>query len=407
MAATEVRGRRSRPFLQRVRSNLGGGGLAAARALIVLILMLLPAAPSARADEASGTWTGRIETRGSYYWERSTRVVAPTLGVRVESPRGVAMQAQYLVDSITSASVAAGALVDVGFTEIRHDLTLGVGGEIDVGDQHVQLNGGAHFSREPDYESYSGNGSVRVALDDRNTTLGLATSVLHDSVHRVFRTGSQIAPPNMAAAFNRSFEAITFSPSVEHILNPRSLIVAGYDLARASGYLASPYRQVPVGGVLMPESHPDLRVRHTLWARYQLAVPRAHGAMHMLVRGYADSWNVRAVSLETRWYQELGPFAVARLRYRYYTQTAAFFDSGQVPATYSGTPTYFTADGKMQRFHDQEFGLGMITRLGFLTDSGLRWFSRTEIEFSVDYRVSTNRFGNAVIGALVVRMPID
>lgn len=378
--------------------------------LATLASILCLTARPAHADEASGTWTGRMETRGSYYWERSTRVVAPTIGARVESPRGVAIQGYYLVDSITSASVAAGALVDSGFTEIRHEVGATVGGEIDVGDNHLMLTGGGRYSHEPDYASYSGNVSGRFAIDERNTVFGLSVNVLHDDVHQLFRTGNQIRPPNMGAAFNRSFNGVTTSMYVEHVLNARSFVVGGYDLSRLSGYLASPYRQVQVDGSLQPESHPDLRLRHTLWARYQLAIPEAHAALHGLLRAYADSWDVRAISVEARWYQELGPYLMWRSRYRYYTQSNSFFDSGHLGntmPTYTGAPTYFTADGKMQRFHDHEFGFAMVTKLGFLSDSGLRWFNRMELEFSCDYRVSNNRFGNAIVGALVVRVPID
>jgi hypothetical protein len=32
------------------------------------------------ADEASGTWTGEVTVQGNYYWETSTRVVAPEVG---------------------------------------------------------------------------------------------------------------------------------------------------------------------------------------------------------------------------------------------------------------------------------------------------------------------------------------
>ena len=67
---------------------------------------------SARADEASGTWTGEIEGRANYYWERSTRVflvgppgdplVLPTVAAQVTAPNGLRVHANYLVDVITA-----------------------------------------------------------------------------------------------------------------------------------------------------------------------------------------------------------------------------------------------------------------------------------------------------------------
>ena len=128
-------------------------------------------------------------------------------------------------------------------------------------------------------------------------------------------------------------------------------------------------------------------------------------ALHALVRGYSDSWDVRAITVESRWYQSLGEFLVLRMRHRYYAQTASFFDSGAATPTYTDSPRYFTADPKMQRFHDHEVGGALITRLGFFGDSSFDWLSGAEIEFAFDYRFSTNRFGDAIFAAMVLRMP--
>lgn len=386
----------------------------AARRLLALFLTLLTLAPSATlADEASGTWTGRVETRGSYYWERSTRVVAPTIGGRLDSPSGVAIQAYYLIDSITSASVAAGALVDVGFTELRHETSVSVGGERAIGEQYLQMTGSLRYSQEPDYRAYSGTLATRLSLHERNTVVGLNLTYLHDDVDQVFRTGSQIRPPmttpggSGAADFDEAFDGVTSSLYVEQVVNRRLVLTGGYDFGWLSGFLASPYRQVQVDGVLQRESHPELRRRHTLWGRAQLAVPEARGAVHFILRGYSDDWDVRALTTETRWYQQLGEHLLLRLRHRFYTQTASFFESGLAAPSYTGAPRYFTIDPKMQRFHDHELGFGFVTRLGFLAGSGLGWLENAELEFTMDYRFSTNRFGDAVFAALVARVPFE
>src|SRR5688500_16897296 len=75
-------------------------------ASISILAMTIVLATMARADEASGTWTGEVELRGNYYWETSTRVVAPEARIRLESPVGVRVDAGYLLDAITSASIA-------------------------------------------------------------------------------------------------------------------------------------------------------------------------------------------------------------------------------------------------------------------------------------------------------------
>lgn len=376
--------------------------------VLLTCTLVLFQATSARADEASGTTTGRVELRGNYYYERSTRVVAPSVAARLDTARGLSVEGTYLVDSITSASVAAGALVDSGFTEIRHDMTLTVAGERPVGEDHVALSATVRGSREPDYVSASGTLSLRFLLDERNTTVGFAVTALHDEVRQVFRVGSQIRPPQMGpggtTVFDEDFDGLVSSLSFERVVNPRLVLGAGYDLAHLRGFLASPYRQVQVNGILAQESHPNLRLRHTLSARAVLALPRADAALHVGLRGYADSWDIRAITVDARYYQSIGEFLLLRMRYRYYVQTAASFDSGLALPTYTGAHRYYTADPKMQAFDAHEFGFAWIVDLGFLGERA-GFLRDAELEFMADYRLNSNRFGDAVIAGAAVRAP--
>src|SRR5262245_18136952 len=70
------------------------------------VALVLFAAPRVQADDATGTWTGSLEGRGNYYWERSTRVVVPAAKIKLAAPNGLRVGADYLVDVITSASIA-------------------------------------------------------------------------------------------------------------------------------------------------------------------------------------------------------------------------------------------------------------------------------------------------------------
>ena len=77
---------------------------------LLLGLGLLPlccARSVSQADEVDGEWSGRVSLLGNYYWETSTRVTAPELNVQLTSPNGTDLSANYLVDTITSASQAA------------------------------------------------------------------------------------------------------------------------------------------------------------------------------------------------------------------------------------------------------------------------------------------------------------
>ena len=48
------------------------------------VLPLCCARGVSQADEVDGRWSGRFSLLGNYYWETSTRVVAPELGVQLQ-----------------------------------------------------------------------------------------------------------------------------------------------------------------------------------------------------------------------------------------------------------------------------------------------------------------------------------
>src|SRR5688572_12402705 len=97
------------------------------------------ATPRVRADELTGRWSGEVEGRGNYYYERSTRVMIPTGRIAIASPNGIRMHVDYLVDIITSASIPSGAVEDKLFTELRHGIGTGVGKRFDAGENDLDL----------------------------------------------------------------------------------------------------------------------------------------------------------------------------------------------------------------------------------------------------------------------------
>lgn len=368
-------------------------------ALLVAALIPLPV----RADEASGTTTGSVSLRGNYWWEQSTRVVAPEIAVELETPGGTRLQSTYLLDAITSASVAAGALTDVRFTERRHDAQLGASHELHLSDDlQYRVGGLVRVSREPDYTSLSITNTNEFSFDERNTILRLNLAYAHDEVRQLFRAGNQIRPG--AVPFDEDFDAVTLSLGVERVLRPDVVVVGGVDLTYVTGFLASPYRQITMQGVLVPERHPDQRMRATVWGRVQWAIPASGTAFHLLYKSYVDSWHIGAISPEVRVYQAFGESFVLRLRYRYYAQSAAFFYEN-VTGTYETNQRFATADPKTSQFHAHEGGIQGVMRLGFLRGTALDAVSETEIDIVFDWVRRTNRFGDGVLAQVGLRVP--
>lgn len=370
-------------------------------ALLLGALLLPPT--RAQADGASGTYTGDVELRGNYYWERSTRVIAPAVRAKVETPGGTILRGDYLVDTITSASPAAGTLVDIRFTEVRHQFSLGAAHEFELPDQrYLLLSGGTTLSLEPDYRSYGGNLQAALILNQRATTFRLGLAYNHDAIEQLYRDGSGILP-RQVGTFNESLDGLALSVAWEQVVLPFLTASIGYDYGWLRGFLANPYRTIGIQGVLVSERHPASRHRHTLHGHLAAYVPPTRSAVHLLYRAYLDSWRIAALNPEVRLYQELGPVAQLRLRYRYYRQREAFFYTD--PNDYVLNDPYVTADPKMAAFRSHLLGAQIRMNLAFFRHTALRFLGDGSLDLGLDLIWSNSAYGNAVLSQIGVRAP--
>ncbi|MEM9073586.1 MAG: DUF3570 domain-containing protein [Myxococcota bacterium] len=381
---------------------------AATRACALCVLALAFAVPTVRADRASGTWTGNVELRGNYYWERSTRVVSPTLGGSLESPDGIRLHGDYVVDSITSASQAAGVIEDIRFTEIRHEGSLGMGYEFNLGGADLSLDASFRVSREPDYVSIGGGINSALSLNDRSTVLRFGVYVLHDEIRQRLRAGGGARPMTdggtSAGGFNESFNALALSVGWEQLLGPSVYAQLTYQYGYLNGFLANAYRRVVVADVLRPESHPGTRHRHTVTGRLAGHIRATRSSVHLIYRAYLDSWDIAALTPEIRIYQELADFLHLRVRWRHYRQRRSFFYSEAYP---QDTPdeAFVTADPKMSTFHSNLLGFQLLLGADFLSDTALDVFRRATFDITFEYIWNTNRFGNGLIAQAGLRVP--
>ncbi len=352
-----------------------------------------------QADEASGTYTGSVALRGNYYWERSTRVLAPATVVSLDTPSGVRVEAGYLIDAITSASQATGIGVDREFTEVRHDATGGVGYEFDFGKTQLDLSVRGRFSREPDYLSLGGGFAAAFSLNQRMTVLSLNGYFVHDDVGAVKRM--PVAPGESRVIAKRrehrgNLDVGSLGLSWDQVLSPTTTMTLGIDMALLEGFQANPYRMITVQqGVVYPEKHPDSRLRQGYYAWLSQYVKRTRTALRAGYRLYRDDWDILAHVPEVRLYQEFGEHTEVRLRYRYYTQSAAHFLR---PDGHDSGDRYVTADPKMTAFRDQTIGMRLRVDLGFLAFTALDFFHSAAVDFGVEYIFNTNRYGNGLVG---------
>lgn len=374
---------------------------------IASVGMMLPR--TVAADESSGTWTGNAELRGNYFLERSTRVVMPAARVNVESPDGIRVRGSYVLDVISSASIAqTGGEVDAVFTEFRHGIgQLAVGKKVDTGSAELDLGVHGTYSTEDDYKSLTYGLGGSVALDEKNTTLSVGVTRVDDWIES-----------NIDATFDGRFTGLTFGFGLQQLISPVMKFDLVYQLSYLEGFLGNPYRGALLnararpgssqlmGGIRQPEDPPDSRWRHNLEGQLSWYLPQTSTTLQLYLRGYTDDWDIQALTPEPRIYQQVGSDLVFRLRYRFYTQTRAEFApaDGQMsyPVGYEG-PT--TNDPKMERFRSHQIGLRIAYRLSFLDHSFLSFARDMVLDISLDRGFTTSRFQNYWIATAGARLP--
>ena len=364
-------------------------------------------AGTARAD-------GELDARGVYYKERSTRVVQPMLdGMFEAGERGIA-NAHFLVDAITSASAGSGAANAQPFTERRYEGGLGYIHELDGPVKwmdKLRLGGDSKYSTESDYTSFYLGGRLEADVAQKNATIALGAGISSDNVTNAGAQSPMGGPliqcdvTSPATASECSLTTYAGFASVSQILSKDALIAVSYDLAKLDGYQANPYRTAITASGLVPEVHPNARLRQSWAASARYYVEATNTTLIGAYRYYHDDWHIRAHTPEIRIIQEVGKLADASFRYRYYHQTASFFYEERYPALDMNTINYVTDDPKMSAYsgHTMEAKLGILGEEFGLTGN----WAGARFEGVLEYIIQHNRFGDAVVAHVALSLPFS
>lgn len=344
------------------------------RAVIACVGVVVAVA-TARAD-------GELTVRGAYFKERATRVEQPMLDARFEVGEAGTLDAHFLVDSISSASVVA-------FDERR--VEAGAGYAHLVGDYTV--GGSARYSSEPDYKSAFGTLRFQAEAYDKNLTLGLTVGLGHDDV-------SNAGDPGMTR-ISGTLDSYLVSASVAQILDENTIASLVYDLSYLDGYQQNPYRRIGVSGMLALEVHPDSRARHAAAAMIRRFVPRTATTVIGAYRLYNDDWGILAHTPEVRVVQEVGDTVTFGLSYRYHRQSAADFWK---PSYVTGD-RYVSDDPKLARLTTHDIAAKLAVTGATIGLAG-RWEAMRG-EAMIEYYVQSAAFGNAIIAHAALTIPFE
>lgn len=322
----------------------------------------------------------RVTVRGNYYRETSTRVLQPMVTFRKELPdERFAVEAEYLLDVISSASIGAGALAlggDRVFTEMRHESTLRATTQV----KDWAASAHYRYSTETDYTANAFGFGVSRELLQKTATISVNYSASFDRVYRITNNiGSRSAWTS--SRDTNALQVHYLSLGYSHILH--KTVVAGLNLEGiyAEGPQDNPYRRARNGSA---EIHPWLRHRiaPSAWVRW--AVPAAKMVIEPRYRFYADDWGLLAHAFDARVHFRPHRDLRLRLRYRYYTQNEAVFwrDDGVWEVDYP----YRSDDPKLDDFRSHTTGLELVWHLdGVSKFKGLGWLAGAWIQANYNH----------------------
>lgn len=352
---------------------------------VVAAALLWPAV--ARAD-------GAVTVRGAYYKERATRVAQPMLDARFDVGEDGELTAHTLVDSISSASVAAGSAGEP-FDELRYEAGAGYMHRVlDV----LRLGGAVRGSTEPDYKSLFATARAAAELNERNTTIELTVSGGRD---RLDNAGAQTMIVEPITGVLYTWLAST---SVSQVLSPVLVGQLTYDIAYLDGFQENPYRTVSAGGGLEMERVPDTRLRHAVFGAVRGFVPATRTTLTGGYRVYHDDWGVWGHTPEARVVQAMGDVDL-HLRYRLHHQSRADFYRPSYPTADPAREPYLTDDVKLSKLTTQTIGLKADLPLSLLGARGELEGARLETLF--EYIFQSTYYGNAVVAQVAVTVPFE
>jgi hypothetical protein len=322
-----------------------------------------------------------VTVRGAYYREPSTRVIQPTVEVERDKDLapgvGIDVRAHYLVDAITSASLAAGTSVDEIFTETRNEVGLMVRGRLG----HSEASLSYKYSAESDYWSHGVFLQAARRFWGDTARVSVSGGLILDTMSRRGRTPECAIPPDTSCPLDTYYGGLGYT----QILSPVALAQVSLEGEYLDGFQGNLYRSVPNFGY---EKLPGTRVRTAAAVRLAYYIPSVSVALRFHYRYYADfgpgvpfdgdPWHVQSHMVEGRVYVPLLRTLDARLTFREYIQSNAnvWCDLVASPTCYPATAMFYTTDPKLSRVNTSYPELQLVWRAEALADVPvLGWIS--------------------------------
>lgn len=283
--------------------------------LIVVGALLAAASPGARAQssEDEPSLSGSV---GIYADSDHMTVVSPRAGGRQTLSEAWSLEVQVAADVITGASVDV--VSEASPTAIRELRVEGGAGAAYRVTPMVTTRARGRVSNEHDYRAIGGELGLALDLRQRTTTLDLAITGGRDRVEAITRQ-----------EFAASRTELRVIGTWTQVVDRRTYVDLIVEAHRRAGYLANPYRTVPL---LDPATPRITRVDEAVPDRRQalagaVVARRALGGstfLHGSYRIYRDDWRVSSHTVRAMWAGQAGVWRFGADA-RGYLQSAADF----------------------------------------------------------------------------------
>ena len=307
-----------------------------------------------------------------YFDSFNVQVLYPSISITKQVSESTSINARYLVDMITAASIkshgpastntslqkvdavtSASGRTSGGsgyspptFDEVRHEFNLGV--------THLfgktMLSADGIYSTESDYTSSTLIGNLTQYFADNDATVQLG----------VVRSWDKVFPKTKT--WKKDKNVTTINANFSQVISKDLIFQLLTTYTDNNGLLSDNYKLVPItiNGVdsLFDPIHPNLRIRRAAAFSFKYRLTD-ESSVQAGYRFYWDSWNINASTYSANYERYLSRHVILGVGWRSNFQTQAFFFKPQYPVP----EQYMTTDIKLDAGYSNELQLN-LTLLG-------------------------------------------
>jgi uncharacterized protein DUF3570 len=347
-------------------------------AACLLLATTLPAV--SRAADAPTTPGWQLDTTGLVYAERQrTDVFEPIGRITRFLSNGQTLSAQFAIDAMTGASPtgarpssqtqtvtgsSGSSTHSVNEVPTHKFSDLRKAGELEWGlpvGSLLNVSSVARFSREKDYQSIGGNGSISLDVLHRLVTLTLGGGYDRDEVFPVGGTPAPLVDAGEPRAGGRDPKRVkTGLVGLSRVVTRRLLLGGNFTRTRETGYLTEPYKVIslidpvtdqPTGQ--LTEARPSTRDRRAALAN--AVYHQDANVLYLEYRYYWDDWKLISHTIDGRYLITLPGGNQVTPHVRLYTQNAAEFYAPKLE-TNTLIPGFASADYRLGPLDGITFG---------------------------------------------------